>query len=78
MIWRPIPKKDPQTAKSVTRYNAIKEALASTDLTIWHNNADNLQSKIKDFSKLKAAVYEENYDAFTVEDRGRFWYVILK
>jgi len=78
MIWRPIPKKDPRTAKSTTQYNAIKEALASTDLKIWLNDETDLQTKLKRFSTLKAAVYEENYAAFTVADRGRFWYVILK
>jgi hypothetical protein len=78
MIWLPIPKKDPETSKPLTRYNAIKRALSSTDLAIWHNDETTLERKIKRFPQLKAAVYEENYKAFTVADRGRFWYVILK
>ncbi|NHJ40683.1 MAG: hypothetical protein FK731_11680 [Asgard group archaeon] len=72
MIWLPIPKKSDKTTEIITQYKALQLALSFTDLTIWQKDG------FKDFSKLKAAVFEENYDAFTVLDRGRFWYVVLK
>jgi hypothetical protein len=78
MIWIPISKKDPRTAEPLTRHNAVKHALSSTDMHRWITNEQNLHNKQKEFAKLKAAVYEENYNAFTVADRGKFWYVILK
>jgi len=78
MIWHIIPKKDPETLKLITRYDALRMALISMDFTAWHNTDSPLEIKFKRFSILKAAVYEENHDAFTVEDRGKVWYVILK
>lgn len=78
MIWIPISKKDSKTTELITRYSAIKQALSSIDLQHWVTDELNLRNKQKEFAKLKAAIYEENYKAFTVADRGKFWYVILK
>jgi len=78
MIWHTIPKKDPETLEGITRNNALRRALASVDFTVWHHDEQSLKTKLTRFSILKAAVYEENYGAFTVEDRGRVWWVILK
>jgi len=78
MIWRTILKKDLVTSKPVTRSLALSRALSSVDFSLWHNTEQSIKTKFAKFSRLKAAVYEENYHAFTVEDRGRAWFVILR
>ena len=78
MIWRVIPKKGPGTETAPTRRAALIQALASLNFSLWYDDEPSLSTRVLRFSMLKAVVYEENYAAFTVEDRGKVWHVILK
>ena len=78
MIWRVIPKEGPGTETAPTRRVALIRALSSLDFTLWYNDEPSLSTKLQRFSVLKSMLYEENYGAFTVEECGKVWHVILK
>jgi len=74
MFWLQIPK----AGRTISQYQALNIALSSPDVTVWRNDENTVEGKLNAIPKLKAAIYEENRNAFFVEDRGRFWHVILK